>query len=196
MSVAFPSRRPYSPEFALLGLLYLRPDHGYDLHRRLTAELGEIWRVSQSQTYKTLKRLQSQGYLTATLVIQEKLPPQQNLELTLAGRRRFEAWLDAPTSSSLRAIRLDFLTRLYFARQLDPQRIPVMLNAQIQQIQQTIARLEAALADSSVGGDVNRLSLQLHLHLFRSVIAWLEECARTFVDSSSTGRDSRTQSNS
>lgn len=171
------SRRSCSPEFALLGFLYLQPAHGYDLHRRLTAELGEIWRVSQSQTYNILKRLQSQGYLTARRVTQEKLPAMQTLEITPAGRARFEAWLAAPTAGSVRAIRLDFLTRLYFARQLAPARLPAMLADQTERLRQTIARLEARQASS----EINRLSLQLRIRQLRSVLEWLQECAEDFV---------------
>ncbi len=181
MTTSFVPRRPSSPEFALLGFLYLQPGHGYDLHRRLSAELGEIWHVSQSQTYNILKRLQSQGYLTARRVTQEKLPAMQTLELTPAGRARFEAWLAAPTGGSVRAVRLDFLTRLYFARRLDPSRIPAILADQIAYLHHTIARLETRWAGLPAGGEINRLSLQLRLRQLRSILEWLEEYAETFA---------------
>ena len=80
------SHRSRSPEYALLGFLYSHSDHGYDLHRLLVAELGQIWHVSQSQTYAILKRLESQGYISATTVEQEKLPAIQYLQITPAGR--------------------------------------------------------------------------------------------------------------
>ncbi|MEZ0394816.1 MAG: PadR family transcriptional regulator [Anaerolineales bacterium] len=179
--MAAPAYRSCSPEFALLGLLYLQPGHGYDLHRRLTAELGAIWRVSQSQTYNILKRLQSQGYLTSRQVAQEKLPALQALEITPAGRARFEAWLAAPSGGSVRAVRLDFLTRLYFARQLDAARLPAMTAGQIERLNQTIARLESARAGLPPGDEINRLSLELRIRQLRSALAWLEECAATFA---------------
>jgi DNA-binding PadR family transcriptional regulator len=182
MSAASALPRAPSPEFALLGFLYLQAGHGYDLHRRLTTELGEIWRVSQSQTYNILKRLQAQGYVTATLIPQEKLPALQNLEITPAGRARFEAWLEAPTGSSVRAIRLDFLTRLYFLHQLKPQRIAPLLADQIERVQQTVVRLEAVQANLPAGRPFNHLSLQLRVRQLRSVIEWLEECAEIFVE--------------
>lgn len=179
MSASFVPPRAPSPEFALLGFLYLQPGHGYDLHRRLTAELGEIWHVSQSQTYNILKRLQAQGYVRATRIAQEKLPAIQNLEITPAGRARFEAWLAAPTGSSVRAIRLEFLTRLYFVRLLEPPRIAPLLAAQIARVQQTVARLEATQAGLPADRTFGRLGLQLRIRQLRSVIAWLEECAET-----------------
>ena len=38
----------------------------------------------------------------------------------LAGRRRFDAWFMAPATSSVKTIRVEFMTRLYFARRLRP----------------------------------------------------------------------------
>src|SRR5512142_1873268 len=97
-----------SPEFALLGFLYLQPGHGYELHQRLTNELGYIWGVSQSETYNILKRLAANGFIKSRIVAQEKLPSRNLLTLTPRGRSRFEAWLQTPSSSSQRTVRLEF----------------------------------------------------------------------------------------
>jgi len=45
----------------LLGFLNQQPAHGYDLHERIEAELGQIWRIGLSQTYNILNRLETQG---------------------------------------------------------------------------------------------------------------------------------------
>ena len=52
---------------ALLGYLYGGPSHGYDLHRRVMADLGEVWHLSQSQAYSILKRLEKQGEILGRL---------------------------------------------------------------------------------------------------------------------------------
>lgn len=174
------SHRSRSPEYALLGFLYAKPSHGYDLHRLLIAELGETWHVSQSQTYNILKRLETQGYISSTTVEQEKLPAIQYLKITTAGRRRFEAWLETPTGSSVRDIRLEFITRLYFAQKLDPERIPPMLEAQTSMVQNALARLEASRAALPDGQLFNRLSLQLRIQQLRSVVDWLDKCRKAF----------------
>jgi DNA-binding PadR family transcriptional regulator len=174
------SHRSRSPEYALLGFLYSQPSHGYDLHRLLIAELRETWHVSQSQTYNILKRLETQGYISSTTVEQEKLPAIQYLKITPAGRRRFEAWLETPTGSSVRAIRLEFITRLYFAQKLTPERILPMLDAQTTEVQNTLARLEAGQAALPDGQTFNRLSLQLRIQQLKSVVNWLDECRKAF----------------
>src|SRR5512140_1556197 len=95
----------------------MQPGHGYELHQRLTRELGYIWNVSQSETYNILKRLEAQHFIKSRIVKQEKLPPRNLLSLTARGRSRFENWLKTPGGNSVRTIRLEFTTRLYFARQ-------------------------------------------------------------------------------
>ncbi len=130
-----------SPEYALLGFLYRQPDHGYNLHQQVVSELGYVWHVSQSQTYSILKRLEAQGYISSTTIEQEKLPPRQLLKITAAGRRRFEEWLETPSGSSVRAIRVEFVTRLYFAQKYFPEMIPVMIEAEAAGIDTVLARL-------------------------------------------------------
>jgi PadR family transcriptional regulator AphA len=174
------SHRSRSPEYALLGFLYLQPNHGYDLHRLLISELGQTWHISQSQTYNILKRLETQGYISSTTLEQEKLPAIQNLTILPAGRSRFETWLETPTGSSVRAIRLEFITRLYFAQKLAPERILPLLEAQTAEVQNALARLEASLATLPDGQKFNRLSLQLRIQQLKSILDWLVECRKTF----------------
>jgi DNA-binding PadR family transcriptional regulator len=174
------SHRSRSPEYALLGFLYSQPGHGYDLHRLLIAELGQIWHISQSQTYTILKRLEIQGYISSTTREQEKLPAIQYLQITPAGRRRFTAWLETATGSSVRAIRLEFITRLYFAHRLFPERLLPMLEAQAAEVQKALTRLEASLAVLPQGQKFNFLGLQLRIQQLKSILIWLVECRKVF----------------
>ena len=63
------ARKLLSPEYALLGLLDLQPMHGYELHQRLTKELGQIWHVSLSQAYNILKRLEHKNLIYGDLAL-------------------------------------------------------------------------------------------------------------------------------
>ena len=170
--------RAHSPEFALLGFLYQEPSHGYTLHHQLVNELGYIWHVSQSQTYAILKRLERQGSISFTTLEQEKLPPRQLLQITSAGRRRFQVWLRAPSGSSVRAIRLEFITRLYFAQKLFPRSLRTMFAAQSAEIDTALARLETTLAAIPPEQTYNRLGLELRIRQLRSIEDWLIECRK------------------
>jgi PadR family transcriptional regulator AphA len=163
-----------SPEYALLGFLAQSPAHGYELHQRLVSELGQVWHVSLSQTYNILKRLEGQGYIRGTLLPQEKLPPRQQYQLTVRGLERLDAWLKAPTGSSVRAIRVEFLTRLYFAPLLGEGMPAQMVQDQIEETRAGMQWLEDLLQQVPQEQTINRLGLDLRLRQLQAILDWLE----------------------
>jgi DNA-binding PadR family transcriptional regulator len=165
-----------SPEYTLLGFLAQQPDHGYELHQRLSAELGQVWHVSQSQVYSILKRLESRGDIAGDLQEQEKLPNRLLYSLTPSGRARFEAWLRTPSGSSIRAIRVEFLTRLYFASQVGPEAADTLIDSQVEETRKGLARLQESLAALPPEQDFNRLGLELRIRQLSSILDWLEGC--------------------
>lgn len=178
-----PSR---SPEYALLGFLASGPAHGYDLHQRLVNELGQVWHASQSQTYSILARLEGQGLVRGTLVPQARLPARRLLELTPAGRAQFEAWLAAPTGASMRAIRVDFITRLYFAARLHPEMVADMVEEEVNLALSAQHVLQASLAALPAGQRHNRLALELRIRQLAAVVDWLAECTDSEGDPHAT----------
>ena len=168
-------RRELSPEYPLLGLLMAGPSHGYDLHQRLTTELGNVWRLSQSQVYSVLKRLEQHGDVTARKRLQSKLPARQVLHITAAGKKRFTKWLEGAAGSSARTVRLEFLTRLYFADQLMPKQAARIYEAQARETARTIRRLRTALAQTPDSQLINRMSIDLRLRQMELIRTWLRE---------------------
>jgi DNA-binding PadR family transcriptional regulator len=169
-----------SPEFALLGFLIAGPSHGYDLHQRFVTELGQVGHLSQSQAYTILKRLEDHGDISAQVIEQEKLPARQRLRITGAGRRRFFEWLELGVGKNARSIRLEFLTRLYFAQLHRPESIAQIYNAQSAEIESTIARLESLLEHLPPEQVFNRLSLDLRLQQMRLIQNWMAEIKTQF----------------
>jgi DNA-binding PadR family transcriptional regulator len=161
---------------ALLGLLYETPGHGYDLHRKVVTDLGQVWHLSQSQAYSILKRLEIRGEISMEEVLQEKLPPRQLLHITDLGRRRFLDWLDAPNGSSTRAIRMEFVTRVYFLKMYLPEKLVPAFERQRAEIKTHIRRLETMHADLPTEQIYNRMSLNMRLKQLRLVLEWLDEC--------------------
>lgn len=165
-----------SPEYPLLGLLDQRPAHGYELHHRLTKDLGQLWRVSLSQTYNILNRLEAQGFITGEVERQEKLPARRRFQLTQKGRQRFEAWLAKSSPASGRAIRVEFTSRLYFALARDEQLAHQLIDRQIAETRLALARLEARRAQLPREQVFNRLGLDLRLRQIGLLLDWLEDC--------------------
>jgi DNA-binding PadR family transcriptional regulator len=168
-----------SPEFAILGFLVTGPSHGYDLHQKFQIDLGDVWHLSQSQAYAILKRLEVRGDITSQQVEQDKLPARQILHITEQGKQRFEEWL-LESGHNARAIRLEFLTRLYFSLQHYPDQTAYIYAAQYDEIRSSIERLEDLISRLPSEQTYNRLSLDLRLRQLRLIQAWMQEIQTQF----------------
>jgi DNA-binding PadR family transcriptional regulator len=171
-----PRHSALSPEYALLGFLSQNTAHGYDLHQQLSTHLGQIWHVSLSQTYNILNRLEARGFIAGTVQAQHKLPARRRFRLTPSGRRRFDSWLHSTSSCSVRAIRVEFTTRLYFCQTLEPAHRRGLVETQIAKTRACLAHLQAMLDDLPDDQLFNRMGLELRIRQLGSVIEWLEEC--------------------
>jgi DNA-binding PadR family transcriptional regulator len=169
-----------SPEMALLGLLYGGSGHGYDLHRKVNADLGLVWHLSQSQAYSILKRLEARGDISVEEILQEKLPPRQLLHITPQGRQRFTAWLDTSSGGSARAIRMEFVTRLYFLNLYFPEKLGHAFDQQRMEAETHVARLKKMCDELSAEQIYNRMSLEMRLKQLKLVLEWLDECQAYF----------------
>ena len=111
-----------TPDETILGILAVRARHGYELMDcfRDPTQLGEVWRLSTSQLYAVLKRLEAQGLTEGREIIVPDAPPRTEYALTSLGEARLDAWLHEPfPSASVHRVRVEFLSRLYVARWLD-----------------------------------------------------------------------------
>lgn len=165
-----------SPEFVLLGLLSQGPAHGYELHQKLAAELGQVWHLSQSQVYNILNRLEGKGFIHGTLQEQDKLPAKRLFRLTDAGQKRFQDWLHSPSRSSVRAIRVEFTTRLYFAFSIDPDLARILIDTQIGETQAGLSRLIGVQSRLPKEQLFNRMGLDLRIRQLNSILEWLASC--------------------
>ena len=169
-----------SPEMALLGLLYEAPGYGYELHRKVITDLGQVWHLRQSQAYSILKRLEAQGEISMEKLPQEKLPARQLLHMTPLGRSHFLGWLDTPSCGSSRAIRLEFITRLYFLRLYMPEKLAQAFDRQRKEAETHIKRLEKTRAELPEEQIYNRMSVDLRLAQLKSVLEWLDANQKYF----------------
>jgi len=160
--------------------------HGYDIHQKLVADLGEVWHLSQSQAYATLKRLETQGDISSELVPQAKLPPRQLLHLMPQGRERFVHWLRTPSGGSSRVIRMEFLTKLYFTHLYKLENIEQLFNEQRAEVTRNIQSVEKRFADLPASQVFNRMSLDIRVRQLRLVLQWLDDCKHSFPQYSPT----------
>lgn len=165
-----------SPEYALLGFLDQSPAHGYELHQKLLEHLGEIWHTSLSQTYNILTRLEEQGFIQGTVQEQEKRPAKYRFRLTAAGKRRFEVWMLSISPCSVRAIRVEFMTRLYFLYTRNPADALEAIQVQTEALQAYIVRLKERLNNIDSQQIFNRMGMSLRIRQLEVLVESLNEC--------------------
>ncbi|MDY6973802.1 MAG: PadR family transcriptional regulator [Thermodesulfobacteriota bacterium] len=100
-------------EYILMGSLMKGPMHGYEILQFLDSSLGSTWRLSTSQLYVLLKRLEEKDLLTSVVEIQNTRPPKRVFSLTPSGKKTFLKWLQSPTLH-VRDLRIEFLAKLFF----------------------------------------------------------------------------------
>lgn len=104
-------------EHAILVSLAERPGTGYQLSRQFAKSIGHFWSTTHQQIYRTLKKLQDQGLITAHDVAQEGKPDKKIYQLTEAGQEELSAWVSTPTD--LPQLRSDFGVKLRGAEHTD-----------------------------------------------------------------------------
>ncbi|HIE37692.1 MAG TPA: PadR family transcriptional regulator [Anaerolineales bacterium] len=166
-------------EQALLGFLIQRPMHGYDLHRRVQEELGEVWYMGLSNVYGTLKRLEEEGRVESALSPQESRPPRKIYRITPTGERSFLEWLHRPVPA-IRDMRVEFPAKLYFFRALGLEGVGELISAQEAACRERLERLERK---SSRHGprDFNRLVFDFRCCQIEAILGWLRVCREQFV---------------
>ncbi len=162
------------PEYVILGLLEVRPCHGYHLleYFRAPQHLGYVWKISTSQLYATLKRLEHLLWIDGREEDSVDAPIRTVYWLTEKGRIHLFEWLNmSMPSASTRHIRTEFLSRIYIARLLKYPIQPIIdaqINACIHQL--NILREERNQLDDSLG----YLAIDLRIAEMNAILTWIQ----------------------
>ncbi|GAB4519373.1 MAG: hypothetical protein OHK0046_28130 [Anaerolineae bacterium] len=165
-----------SPDETILGLIAIQTCHGYELVEsfRNPDILGGVWKMSTSQVYAVLKRLERDALITGRMVASNNAPNRTEYQLTEAGRVCLLAWLDEPTpSASIRRVRVEFLSRLYIARQLNIPTIPIVLR---QKAACTTERAALLQEREQKQAGIAYLAHELVIAQLDALLHWIERC--------------------
>ena len=179
-------------EYAILGLLYQQPMHGYQIAQEMVPSrgLGLICPLGLSNVYFLLGNLERRGLIAVDHREQDAYPPKTVLKATATGKRAFRTWISRP-ATRLREVRLDFPLKLYFLRHEDAESIPRLLDGQIAFCRQYLSEW-TALVDSAAPDSFDRLAMQSKVAAGQGTLDWLLEyrigLVRQRADSRSPGR--------
>jgi len=97
-------------EHAILVSLLEQPGSGYELARRFERSIGRFWTATHQQIYRVLKRMETDGWVTAEAVGQGGRPDKRSYSVAGAGRAVLATWLRAPVQPE--AVRHDLAVKI------------------------------------------------------------------------------------
>lgn len=163
-----------SSEYALLGLLFQGPAHGYDLHRKIssTSSLGIVWGVKISNLYAQLIKLEKAGLIKGEVFSGEYRPARTEFHLTETGREEFTDWLSQLVRRP-RDLRHEFMLRYYFSALLEPNSVDDLCQRQLAECRlwlENTREKQQALSSNSFSNAIT----EFRVSQIKSMIEWLE----------------------
>ncbi len=81
---------------ALLALLRVGPQSGYDLQKQFSLSVGHVWHAPDSQIYPELRKMESEGLVEGEDQLRGERGTRRLYHVTPAGDAAFRAWMAAP----------------------------------------------------------------------------------------------------
>jgi DNA-binding PadR family transcriptional regulator len=81
---------------AILVSLCEQSGSGYELTRRFDRSIGYFWSATHQQIYRTLRTMEADGWVSATVVVQRGRPDKKVYTVSDAGRFELARWIAAP----------------------------------------------------------------------------------------------------
>jgi PadR family transcriptional regulator AphA len=110
-----------SLEHAILGFLNYHPYSGYDLKKIFDSSVRHFWSADQSQIYRTLSRLEENGWALMEKVPQEDRPDRKVYHITESGREELRGWISGPPPMG--ESRSAPLIQVFFSGQLSDEEV-------------------------------------------------------------------------
>jgi DNA-binding PadR family transcriptional regulator len=165
-------------EYILLGTLMQGPRHGYEIMRFLESALKAAWRVSRSQLYALMKRMEKEKLLQSSIEPQVTRPSKRVFKITEKGKGAFLHWLSSPTDH-VRDFRLEFVGKLFFYNKLSSKGAMELIEAQIQVLHRIQQRLFKEKKEEN--DPFNILVYDLKLETVRGQLRWLSRTLKKYI---------------
>jgi PadR family transcriptional regulator, regulatory protein AphA len=130
----------------ILGWLGYEPMTGYDLNSVIDISTQHFWSTSQSQIYRTLSKIEDEGWVTQEVIQQEDRPARKVYHITDSGRAELKSWLgrfhqpDSP--------RIPWLIQIFFGGLISDEEILSVLEEKVNNLQYRLGKLRGVRAGS------------------------------------------------
>lgn len=178
------SRRSEVLELAVLGLLHESPMHGYELRKRLNAQLGTFRALSYGTLYPALKSLVAEHLIRELGPGEEIAPPLAGrrgrivYEITAEGKERFNSLLTQTGSAAWEDDNFD-VHFAFFSRTDAATRLKI-LEGRRMRLQERMDGVRRSMARTWERLDSYTIELQRHgLESVEREVRWLTELIDT-----------------
>lgn len=173
-------------EYAVLGLLALGAQTGYDIKKMADEALGHCWNESFGHIYPILRRLEERGWVTKTVEPQEGRPDRKVYALTPAGREALRAWFGEPIEPV--PPRNELLLKLFFGPLAPTEDLIAQVEAYGAQRREQLDQLDRIAEavqheeSSNPGLPYWLLTVDQHRAVLRALIGWSEDALARLRD--------------
>lgn len=165
---------------AVLGLLDIAPQSGYDLGRAFDRSVAHFWNADQSQIYRTLDRLEADGAIETETIPQQGKPDRRVHSLTDVGRAELAQWLSTPLETL--KPKEPFLARLFFAESLGIGGILALLDEREAAVREGLEQLRSLpVASGDLGAVLRMATLDAGIRQGEVELAWLRATRASVV---------------
>lgn len=167
-----------SVKHAILGLLYMKPRHGYEIKTEFEQMVRKLWPLNTGQIYTTLERLVRDKFVEP---LDGEDRDRKQYAITEQGKGELLDWLRQPVERSL--FKDEFYFKLLCAKRIDFPDLRAIINGQKAIAMQTIlemTRIKASLVGAGEAAMLLLLEGSL-LHL-EADLQWLELAERVLAE--------------
>ena len=159
---------------AILGLLSIRSQSGYDLGRAFERSVGHFWHADQSQIYRTLDQLCAHDLIATQTIAQSGRPDRRLHSLTAAGLDELDAWLKSEQEEH--RPKEPFLARLFFAASLGADGVAQLLADRERVVSGVLDDLSAIPEPvGSLEAELQAATLRAGIASAQAELAWLAD---------------------
>jgi PadR family transcriptional regulator, regulatory protein AphA len=164
-------------EAAVLALLAIEGEQsGYDLLKKASRSIGQVWAPAKSQLYAVLPRLVRNGLARSRQIVQSHRPDKWLYELTAEGEEALQGWLESVEPGDERG----FFLKLFVGGLTSHDVLRRHVEQYRADVAARLAELEAIEpTNTRTGHDwYHRFLLDLGLARMRQSLAWADDVLR------------------
>ncbi len=187
-----------SLDHVLLGILRT-PASGYEIKQQFDRVFSHFWAADLPQIYRTLNRMERDGWLVASAMASDKGPERRVYRITAAGKRALRGWLT--TAPTLATERIEYLAQTFFLGALEDDAAALSFMRQLRDVLAGELAVLRGIAAGWAADDPSypdcadrddfyaQLTLDLGLEKLATKLAWADRCIARIERRTGEARD-------